>query len=252
MHDIARREDSPFALTPYLILGFVALLLALFARAPASLLQKALPHTLPVQVTAWGGTLWDGQAEVVQAGEPGFWRWQWQPGALLRGRLGLQFQGQGSLSLHGRVESGMGGWQARDLRGDVPARLLQSLLPPGWALPGDLRLETVQVARKGGAKGAWQAAAGQLRWAGGVMQYNLGSQAQEAALPPLVALLRLDGDRLLVSLAEEAGGGALADVRVAPDGAIETRLRERLLKYSGRTSGASPDAVVVTSVQVAR
>ena len=252
MHDTARREDSPFALTPYLILGFVALLLALVARAPASLLQKALPRALPVQATAWGGTLWSGQAELVQAGEPALWRWQWQPGVLLRGRLGLQVQGQGGLSLQGRLEGGIGGWRAQDLRGDVPARLLQPLLPPGWALPGDLRLDALQLARKGGAKGAWQSAAGQLRWGGGAMQYNLGSQVQEATLPPLLASLRLEGDRLVVSLAEEAGGGVLAEVRVASDGAIETRLRERLLKYSGRTSGASPDAVVVTSVQAAR
>lgn len=252
MHDTARREDSPPALTPYLILGFVALLLALFARAPASLLQKALPRTLPVQATAWGGTLWDGQAELALAGESGFWRWQLQPAALLRGRLGLKVQGMGSLSLQGRLERSPGGWRASDLRGDVPGRLLQPLLPSGWALPGALRLDAVQLARQGGARGAWQAAAGQLRWGGGVMQYNLGSQVQQATLPPLVASLRLDGDRLLVSLAEEAGGGALADVRVAADGATETRLRERLLKYSGRTSGASPDAVVVTSVQAAR
>lgn len=252
MQDIARREDSPPALTPYLILGFVALLLALLARAPASLLQKALPHTLPVQAGAWGGTLWDGQAELVLVGEPGFWRWQLQPAALLRGRLGLKVEGLGSLSLQGRLEQGRGGWQVRDLRGEVPGRLLQPLLPPGWALPGKLRLEAVQVARKGGARGAWQAAAGQMRWGGGTMQYNLGSQVQQATLPPLVASLRLDGDHLLVSLVEEAGGGALADVRVAADGATETRLRERLLKYSGRTSGASPDAVVVTSVQAAR
>lgn len=252
MHDIARREDSSFALTPYLIFGFVALLLALLARAPASLLQRALPSGLPIQATAWGGTLWSGQAELVQVGEPGFWRWQLQPSALLRGRVGLQVQGTGSLSLSGRLESGAGGWQARDLRGDVPARLLQPLLPPGWALPGDLRVDGVELSRKGGTRGAWQSAAGQLYWAGGAMQYNLGSEVQTATLPPLVAALAMDGDRLAVSLVEEAGGGVLADVRVAADGAIETRLRERLLKYSGRTSGASPDAVVVTSVQAGR
>lgn len=249
MHDIARREDSSFALTPYLILGFAALLLALVARAPSSLLQKALPRTLPVQATAWGGTLWSGQAELVQVGEPVFWRWQLQPGALLRGRLGLQVRAQGGISLQGRLEQGAGGWQVQDLRGDVAGRLLQPLLPPGWSLPGKLRLDGVRLARKGGAKGAWQAAAGQARWEGGAMQYNLGSQVQTATLPPLVASLALEGDRLAVSLVEEAGGGALADLRVGADGAIETRLRERLLKYSGRTSGASPDAVVVTSVQ---
>lgn len=248
MLDAARRDDSSFALTPYLILGFVALLLALFIRAPASLLQKVAARALPVQVLAWGGTLWDGQAQVVQAGTDGFWRWQVQPAALLHGALGLQVHGEGALSLQGRLERGLGGWQARDLRGEVPAQLLQPLLPPGWTLPGSIRLEAVQLARGAGVRGAWKAAGGQLRWEGGAMQYNLGSQPQSATLPPVVASLRLDGDRVLVSLVEAAGGGALADVRVSADGAVESRLRERLLKYSGRTSGADPDAVVVTSV----
>ena len=81
------------------------------------------------------------------------------------------------------------------------------------------------------------------------MQLSLGSQVQSATLPAVVASLHLDGDRLQVSLVEEAGGAALADVSVAADGAVETKLRERLLRYSGRTSGANPDSVVVTSVQ---
>lgn len=248
MSEAARREDTSLALTPYLILGFVALVLALLARAPASLLQKALPAALPVQVSAWGGTLWSGQAELVQAGEPGFWRWQLQPAGLLRGRLALQVQAQGPLSMRGSVERGFGSWAARGLSGELPARLLQPLLPPGWTLPGDIRLDGVQLARKGLALGPWQAAGGQLHWGGGAMQYSLGSQVQGATLPPLLATLRLEGDTLLLSMTE-ASGGALADVRIAKDGGVETRLRERLLKYSNRTSGADPDAVVVTSVQ---
>lgn len=248
MSDAARRADSPPALTSYLVLGFVALLLALVARAPASLLQKAVSPSLPFQVSAWGGTLWSGQA-AVQAGEPGFWRWQTLPLSLLRGRLALQLDAAGPLDLHGRVERGVGGWAARGLHGTVPGRLVQPVLPPGWSLPGEVELAGVDLARRGIVAGAWTAAAGKLRWAGGVMQYNLGSQPQSATLPPLVASLRRDGDQLLVILVEEGGGGALADVKVAPDGAVETKLRERLLRYSGRTSGASPDAVVVTSVQ---
>ncbi|HEX4869511.1 MAG TPA: type II secretion system protein N [Moraxellaceae bacterium] len=252
MSDAARRADSPPALTPYLILGFAALLLALVARAPASLLQKAVTPSLPFQVSAWGGTLWNGQAALVQAGEPGFWRWRLQPAALLRGRAALQLEATGALALHGRLERGPGGWAARGLRGSVPARLVQPLLPPGWSLPGEFELSGVDLARRGLTRGAWSAAAGQLRWAGGAMQFTLGSQAQSATLPPLVASLRREGDALVLSLAEEAGGGVLADVKVAADGAVETRLRERLLRYSGRTSGTSPDAVVVTSVQPAR
>lgn len=251
MTDAVGRRDQFPALTPYLILGFVALLLALLARAPSSLLQKALPPAAPLKVVAWGGSLWHGQAAVLQAGESGFWRWELRPAALLRGRLALDLKGQGGLALSGRLERGAGSWGIRDVSGEVSGRLLQPLLPPGWSLPGDVTLAGVHLARKGFARGPWAAAGGQLNWGGGVMQYNLGSQVQSATLPPLVAGLALDGDTLVLSLAEAQQGAALAEVRLAPDGAMESRLRERLLRYSGRTSGASLDAVVVTSAQPA-
>jgi hypothetical protein len=250
MTDAVRREDS-FSLTPYLILGFLVLLLALLARAPSSLLQKAVPAQGPVQVAAWGGTLWSGQAQVRLAGEPGFWRWRLQPLALLRGRIGLDLEGQGGLEVRGRLERGFGGWGVGGLSGQVSGSALQPLLPPGWSLPGDVMLDAVTLRRKGIRSGAWQVAEGHLGWPGGVMQYNLGSQPQSATLPELVMGLSLDGETLVLTLAEVGSGGVLADVRLAADGAVESRLRERLLRYSGRTGGPDPDAVVVTSVQPA-
>lgn len=247
MTDAARGKDSVPALTPYLVLGFLALLLALVARAPASLLQKAVPAALPMQVTAWGGTVWHGQAELRQGAEAGFLRWDLQPKRLLAGRIALAVRAQGALQLTGTLELGLGGWQLRGLRGDVPVGLFQSLLPPGWNLPGRLVAEQVQLSRTGLKKGAWQVAGGQLQWPGGAMQYNLSGQPQGATLPPVTAVLGVEKDVLVVRLSEAAG--TLAEVRLAPDGAIETRLRERLLRYSQRTSGSDPDAVVVTTAQ---
>lgn len=249
MLDAPRREDAPPSLTPYLILGFLALLLALVVRAPAGVLQRVLPAVVPVQATAWGGTVWSGQVELLEGGQPAYWRWRLLPSALLRGRVGLDVAGQGPVTLTGQVEQGMGGWRARGVDGEVPAALLQLLLPPGWSLPGQIRLDQVTLARRGVSKGGWTAAAGRLRWGGGPMQISLGSQPQSATLPALVATLAREGDALAVQLVEETGGGVLADVRVGPDGGIETRLRERLLRHAGRTSGADPDAVVVTSAQ---
>lgn len=252
MTEAARRENNDVALTPYLLLGFSVLLLALLLRAPASLLQKALPASLPLQVQAWGGTIWTGQAAFRQGEEGGFLRWQLQPARLLAGKAALQLQAQGALSLAGRLELAPGAWRLQDLRGDVPARLLQSLLPSGWNLPGSVEADGVGLARQGSAKGPWTAAAGSLNWAGGAMQFNLSGQPQGATLPPLQAHLKLDGETLVLNLIEAASQQALAETRIAPDGSMETKLRERLLRYSGRTGGNDPDAVVVTMAQKPR
>lgn len=250
MTDAVRRTEDAPALTPYLILGFIVLLAALVMRAPASLLQKAVPAGSPVQVSAWGGTLWQGQALLRQGAELGFLRWDLQPLDLLRARLVLATRAQGALQLAGTVELAPGSWRLQGLRGEVPVRLFQGVLPPGWNLPGSLEAEQVLLARQGVDRGAWRAASGRLRWAGGPMQYSLSGQPQGATLPPLEALLGLEQDTLVVTLAESAG--TLAEVRLAPDGTIETRLRERLLRYSGRTAGPDPDAVVVTTSQKPR
>jgi hypothetical protein len=252
MTEAARRENTDVAVTPYLILGFAVLLLGLLLRAPASLMQKALPATLPLQVQAWGGTLWQGQAAFRQGDEDGFLRWQLQPARLLTGKAALQLQAQGALALAGTLEIGPGTWRLQELRGDVPARLLQSLLPPGWSLPGSVEADAVELARKGSDKGPWLAAAGSLHWGGGAMQFNLSGQPQGATLPPLLATLALDGETLVLGLSEAASQQALAETRIAPDGSVETKLRERLLRYSGRSGGNDPDAVVVTMAQKPR
>ncbi len=251
MTDAVRREEKAVSLTPYLILGFFVLLLALIVRAPASLLQKAWPASLPLQVTAWGGTLWDGQAQLVQGENKGFLRWQLQPKRLLAGRLAGTVQAQGMVDLAGNVELGSSSWKLEGLRGEIPSAALQSLLPPGWLLPGNIRADNLLVARDGRDKGPWRAAGGQLRWEGGAMQLNVNGQPQGATLPALTVNLRLDGDTLVLALNEQAGNLGLALVRLTPDGAAETQLRERLLRYSPgyHSSGGDPDAVVVTTKQ---
>ncbi|MFZ5561986.1 MAG: type II secretion system protein N [Pseudomonadota bacterium] len=251
MTEVAQREAAALAVTPYLLLGCVVLVLALLARAPASLLQKALPAALPVQVQAWGGTVWNGQAVFRQGAEEGFLQWQLLPLRLLTGKAALQMQARGALDMAGVVELGPGSWRLQALHGEMPARLLQALLPPGWSLPGSVQAEQVALARKG-SRGPWRQASGRLLWGGGAMQFNLGGHPQGATLPPLQAGLALEGETLVLSLSEAANHQVLAEARMAPDGTVETRLRERLLRYAGRSSGTDPDAVAVTLSQKPR
>lgn len=249
MTDALRPDEKAVSLTPYLLLGFLALSLALFARAPASLLQKAVPGGLPVQVSAWGGTVWRGQAAMQLGGKPGFLEWQLQPRRLLAGRLALSLQSRGEMVLTGHAELGMGSWALSQMQGEIPSSMLQALLPPGWSLPGSVRAENLMLARR--VQGAWTAAGGRLRWGGGPMHYQLENQHQAATLPALVVDLRLEGEVLVLALNEEAGNLGLALLRLEPDGTVEARIRERLLRYTAgyRSSGGDADAVVVTARQ---
>lgn len=253
MTNALRHEEKALTLTPYLILGFFVLLLALVVRTPASLLQNVLPAGLPLTVNAWGGTVWKGQAVFAHPEGSGFLRWQMQPRRLFAGHLAAQLQAQGALELSGVMELGVKGWQIQGLRGEIPSSLLTLLLPAGWRLPGSVQAEGLALARAGYDKGAgaWQGAGGRLRWQGGPMQFSVSGQTQAVTLPALAMNLRLEGETLVLVLQEETGDLGLAVVRLAPDGAVETQVRERLLRYSPmyRSSGADPDAVVMTSRQ---
>lgn len=249
MSDAAHREKASPALIPYLILGFCLLLLALAARAPASLLQRALPASLPMQVTAWGGSVWQGQAALAQGESRLFAEWQVQPLSLLAGRLATTLDLRGALQVTGKLRLGLGSWRVEGLQGELPTTFVQSFLPGGWQLPGSIQADNLVVARRGFRQGAWQAGSGQLHWGGGAMQFSVNGQPQSALLPPLVVNVQQEGDALVLALNESAGG--LATVRLTADGQLETQLRERLLRYSPayRGSGADPDAVVVTTRQ---
>lgn len=249
MTDSASAGDARFSLTSWWLLGLLLLLVALVVRAPASLLQKAVPRQAAIQVPAWGGTVWSGQAAWEQAGAHGVVRWELAPLRLLLGRIEAEVHSDGGIPLRGTVVAGPGRFEVRDLQGTIPAALFQSVLPPGWQLPGVVRAEQLAVVRAGLRKGQWTAAGGEMTWEGGSMQLVLNGQAQQMTLPPVRLVPGVEAGALVLVLAEAASGLGLARLSVAPDGGVQTELRERLLRYnpSYRSSGTDPDNIVVTT-----
>lgn len=235
----------------YLLWGLVFLIIALIVQAPASLLKKALPANLPVQIESFGGTIWNGQADWQQGPDEGQLRWHLRPLALLTGKLSADIETLGAVQLHARAGVGLGGsWTVENLNGVIPGALVQRFLPPGWELPGDYRAQNVSVARAKLNQGAWKLAGGSLHWAGGSMHYSVNGQAQGATLPPLVLNLRLDNDVLALNLLEETGSLGLGSLRLSADNMLETQLRQRLLGYTPNYHGqGAPDQVVVTAKQ---
>lgn len=249
MSESSSTEKEAFTPLPYLLLGIVFLVIALFVQMPASLLARWLPATGPVAVQAWGGTLWRGQAQLAQTESALLLAWQLRPLALLAGQVQLDLSTAGAAPLHGRLIKTPGAWQLQSLQGEIPSQLIQPFLPQGWELPGKILANNVTVMRQGLKQGDWLVAEGGLQWAGGPMQFSLNGQPKQVVLPPVALAIQQQGNHLLLVLNEAAG--SLADVTLMADGQVETRLRERLLRYAPdyRSSGMDPNAVVVTAKQ---
>ncbi len=235
---------------PYVLVGLFCLALALLAQAPARLMQKFWPASLPVQATAWGGSLWSGQMAWRHGETQGQLRWRLRPWTLVLGKLSLDLEAGGALQLNGRAALGLGGWSVSGLQGEVPGELIQGFLPGGWSFPGAVQMQGVSLGREGYKSGAWDEALGQLAWGGGAMRLSVNGQSQDAQLPPLNIVLGLADDKLQLRLVEAAGQSALGEVLLGADNMLETRLRQRLLRYSPSYRGqGDPEQVVVTSRQ---
>lgn len=243
-------ESAPrFSLTPWMLLGLLLLVLFLVVRAPASLLQRVVPAGTALHVSAWGGTIWQGQAAWSQQGAAGVLSWRLRPWWLLLGRAQADVSAEGDVPLKGAVTVGVRRLSVSGLQGEIPVSLLQMMLPPGWQMPGVVRAGNLGVARAGWRDGAWTAAEGELSWEGGALQLPMSGQLLQVTLPPVRITPRREGDALLLVLTEAGSGMALAEAKLLPDGQVETQVRERLLRYSPshRSSGADPDAVVVST-----
>ena len=245
MTDSTRVTHVSFSLTRWLLLGLVMLLVALLVRAPASLLQKAVPAHDGLRVSAWGGTVWHGQA----AGSHGLLRWDVAALPLVMARVVADVRTDGNSSLRGRLILAPGRMEVRELQGALPAAVMSSLLPAGWQLPGEVRAEGLGVVRAGVRQGAWTAASGALLWGGGPVQVLLNGQLQQMTLPGVRLVPGVEGEALVLVLAESVSGLGLARLTLGADGRVQVELRERLLRYNPayRSSGADPDAVVVTT-----
>ncbi len=243
-------ESVPrFSLTPWVLLGVLMLVLFLLIRAPASLLQRVVPTNPALQVSAWGGTIWRGQAEWVQQGASGLLSWRIKPWGLFLGRAMADIHSEGAVPLHGAVSLGLHRLEVRGLQGEMPGELLDIVLPPGWKMPGAVKAANFGVTRAGWHEGAWTAAEGDLAWEGGALQLPLSGQQLQLTLPPMRMTPKLVGDSLQLALTEAGSGLALAEATLLPDGRVETQVRERLLRYSPahRSSGADPNAVVAST-----
>lgn len=149
---------QPFRLRwPHYVLAALVYLVLLLAWAPASLLGWALPRFTQQAVTLGEpqGTVWHGSAARLQvqaagrAQQLGRADWQLRPLDLFSGRLGFRLGLSGAgIDAGGTLRAGLSGTELREVRAELPAKLLGEFSPDLalWQPGGRLALEAERLA----------------------------------------------------------------------------------------------------------
>lgn len=233
-------------------LGIPAFLLLLVIGLPAGLAVRVAGTLDPrIELTLPRGSFWSGRARLHFDGRAlGTLDWAFAPGALTRGRLGVDLtltdpghdaSGRITLAADGRLRgSGI----------DVLVREagLEALLAPYAIRPsGRVEMEDARFEARLGSDGARLVEAdAEARWSGGPVRYRLGGRNWFAEFPPLDAGLEAaDGQPRLV--VRDRSGQDLLDVRLDGAGWAHLRLRYGFVHLAGFPWPDPPadDAVVV-------
>jgi general secretion pathway protein N len=112
------------------LIGLISYLVFLIVHFPAAQAYALFGGNLPLKAFGISGTVWSGQAAVVQVEQQRLEALQWtlQPASLLRARAAVDVQARvpgGSLS--GHVQAGRTATRAQNLRVDLPATQLLQL-----------------------------------------------------------------------------------------------------------------------------
>lgn len=241
------RDNKEVKAYHWVLLATLLLVVFLVVQMPARIMANFLPHTTRAMFQGWGGTIWSGQVNSQYKGVQGQLRWQWQPLALLRLKLGLKLELlTGQSQLQGRFLWGTSSWQLLDSQGKLAAQDVQQLLS-GWQLANNpIIIEKLQLTH---TAQTWQNSQGKLIWQAGAIDYVFNGQRQHINLPPVQLLIKNEQQSLVMHLQDTQQAANLATF-VVTGSVLESRLTQRLLSYSPNYRGvAEPDAIVVTSSQ---
>jgi hypothetical protein len=184
-----------------IVAGLFFYLLFLILQMPLAWLIARLPADSPIQLhqakgSAWNGSvrqvIWQAEADRIDLGQL---NWKWQPGELLDGRIGFDFElGRTARNIHGSIMLGHNSLVLNNVRGKVDATLLGfvsrplSLLQPQGNLLLDVaNLSLTHKRIHGSARLEWQNAQS------GIVAAPLGDYRAELNTDP-------DGRRALINV----------------------------------------------------
>jgi general secretion pathway protein N len=98
-------------------------------------------------------------------------------------------------------------------------------------------------------KNGWQGADGQLNWPGGLLGYPFEGRVERANLPPMLARLSVQQNRLQLNLTT-IQNERMGDIYLSADQMLEVQLTQRLLlTVAGYRGQAGLDTAVVSTRQ---
>lgn len=241
---------------PALTIALVTLIVVaiVIARAPASLIARALADVPDATLTSASGTLWAGSGALNVRGLPlGTVTWDVHPSAMLRGQLQADWALRSAeLDLHGLASAGLSSARVQT-NGNVSASFFNRQLAL-YDIQVDSSLTLSDVAAQ--VDGVWAnqptltALSGQVRSQAASVRYRLAGRSDNVRLPALLASLEDDNGSARARVTPESSDEELMRLSLAPSGFAGVAITKRFTKLLGRPwPGSDPDHAIVIEVQ---
>ncbi|MDP6375575.1 MAG: type II secretion system protein N [Pseudomonadales bacterium] len=241
----------------YLVIGVLAFLAVLIALLPASLLRHLTGDFSELLVVTPRGTLYDGTAHLVVAGERlGNLSWSFAPDALLPARIAVDYHLEGEgMDIGGRFARGLRDARVHATGALSMARLAPILEPYDLMIGGKADLRDVEVGFDGTQP---VSARGSIVWSGGEVRYVLSGRPGRAVLEPMAAELA-KGSGGPVAMVRSAGrisgknvnhATPLIEVTLGYDGFVRVGVTKALTNMlNSPWPGNDPDQAIVLQVE---
>lgn len=230
------------------LLTFVALFtLFMVLQVPASwLLNKFAPNLRMLQNVS--GNIWHGQADWQVNQLKGTVNWTTRPWEMIRLRAAANITiHSGQTQVNGVFGYGLGKTiYLNNMNGKVSPDTLAQLI--SWQWPStNINIQDMTLKYK--KEQGFSDVDGQLTWAGGTLQYLIAQRNERIDIPPLVAALTSEQNKLKI-LVKDTQQQRMADLTLGADQMLDIQITQRFLLNAPSYKGqAGMDTAVITTRQ---
>jgi len=237
----------------YVLVGSLSFGLFAINQLPANLVWRTagaqFAPVIPFTVEAVGGSLWDGFVVGRPQGpfnERMLVHWDFQPSALLLGRLaiGLGLEGS-SFKFSGTGYTGMAGKGFYDVSAIADASMLNPFVQSmGVSASGKLNIDELAVALNSDMQVT--DASGQVMWSGGAVSASFSGSPEQYTIPSVAGAVSQRMNGAFIDLKQVDGGKPLGEVGVTGDGILSVTVLQRVMTLAGMAAGDEDKVLIKT------